>query len=269
MSVMKTFFHRLGSPPFVYHMAGVSLPWLSLVCMVLMIYGVVGGLFLAPPDMEQGDAFRIIYVHVPAAFLSLFIYTLMFASSVIYLIWRIKLADIVAKSSAAIGATYTIIALFTGALWGKPMWGTWWIWDARLTSELILLFLYLGYMGLRSAIREPKRSAHASAILAIVGMVDIPIIHFSVEWWATLHQGATLAKFARPSIAPQMLYPLLAMLGAFTLFYAVILCIRVRLEILKREQKALWVREWFVAREKTHKEICKDIQEDNRQGSKI
>jgi heme exporter protein C len=245
---MNTFLHRLGSPQVAYQMAGFCLPWFSIICVLMMIYGVVGGLFLAPPDAEQGDAFRMIYIHVPAAFLSLMIYSIIFINSVVYWVWHIKLADIVAKCSASVGATYTIIALFSGALWGKPMWGTWWIWDARLTSELILLFLYMGYMGLRNAIREPKRAAKASAILAVIGMVDIPIIHFSVEWWATLHQGATLAKFAKPSIAPEMLYPLLAMLGAFILFYAAILCVRVRLEILKRERKAQWVQEWFVAR---------------------
>lgn len=245
---MKKFLHRLGSPQFAYHLAGVCLPWLGLFCLALMIYGVVGGLFLAPIDNVQGDAFRIIYVHVPAAFLSLMIYAIIFVNSIIYLVWHIKVADIIAKTSASVGATYTVIALLTGALWGKPMWGTWWIWDARLTSELILLFLYMGYIGLRSGIREPVRAAKASAILAIIGMVDIPIIHFSVEWWATLHQGATLAKFAKPSIAPEMLYPLLAMLGAFVLFYAVLLCVRLRIEILKREWQTEWVREWFLLR---------------------
>jgi heme exporter protein C len=238
---MKNFIHRLGSPQVAYHIAGACIPWFSMICLGLMIYGVIGGLFFAPTDAVQGDAFRMIYIHVPAAFLSLMIYGIVFLNSVVYLVWHIKLADIVAKTSVSIGATYTIIALLSGALWGKPMWGTWWIWDARLTSELILLFLYMGYIGLRSAIREPKRAAKASAILAIIGMVDIPIIHFSVEWWATLHQGATLAKFAKPSIAPEMLYPLLAMLGAFVLFYALLLCVRVRLEILKRESQAAWV----------------------------
>jgi heme exporter protein C len=244
---MNHFLHRLGSPQVAYQMAGFCLPWVSIICVLMMIYGVVGGLFLAPPDAEQGDAFRMIYIHVPAAFLSLMIYGIIFVNSVVYLVWHIKLADITAKCSASVGATYTIIALFSGALWGKPMWGTWWIWDARLTSELILLFLYMGYMGLRNAIREPKRAAKASAILAVIGMVDIPIIHFSVEWWATLHQGATLAKFSKPSIAPEMLYPLLAMLGAFILFYAALLCVRVRVEILKRERKTQWVQAWFAA----------------------
>jgi len=231
MRVMDVF-HRLGSPKYCYQILGYCLPWVSLLCAGLMVYGVFGGLFLAPPDYQQGDGFRMIYIHVPAAFLSLMIYGIIFVSSVIYVVWHIKLADAVAKSSALLGATYTVIALFSGALWGKPMWGTWWIWDARLTSELILLFLYVGYMGLRSAIPNPKRAAQACAILAIVGMMDIPIIHFSVDWWATLHQGATLAKFAKPSIAPEMLYPLLAMIAGFGLFYAVIVSIRVRGDII-------------------------------------
>ncbi|HXH55650.1 MAG TPA: heme ABC transporter permease [Gammaproteobacteria bacterium] len=244
---MNRFLHRLGSLQVAYQMAGLCLPWFSTLCVLMMVYGVVGGLFLAPPDVEQGDAFRMIYIHVPSAFLSLMIYGVIFVNSVVYLVWHIKLADITAKCSASVGATYTIIALFSGALWGKPMWGTWWIWDARLTSELILLFLYMGYMGLRNAIREPKRAAKASAILAVIGMVDIPIIHFSVEWWATLHQGATLAKFSKPSIASEMLYPLLAMLGAFILFYVALLCVRVRVEILKRERKTQWVQAGFAA----------------------
>lgn len=245
---MKNFLHRFGSPQYAYQIAGICLPWFSMGCLALMIYGTVNGLFLAPMDAVQGDAYRMIYIHVPAAFLSLMIYAIIFVNSVIYLVWHIKLADIVAKTSASIGTIYTIIALLSGALWGKPMWGTWWIWDARLTSELILLFLYMGYIGLRGAIREPIRAAKASAILAIVGMVDIPIIHFSVEWWATLHQGATLVRFAKPSIAAEMLYPLLAMLGAFILFYISLLCVRIRLEILKREWKTEWVREWLVVR---------------------
>jgi heme exporter protein C len=226
---------------------GTIIPWLSIICTLLILYGVIGGLYLVPPDYQQGDAFRIIYVHVPAAFLSLAIYTTIFVNSVVYLIWRIKLADMIAQRSAALGATYTVIALFSGALWGKPMWGTWWIWDARLTSELILLFLYMGYMGLRSAIANPIRAAYASAILAVIGMIDIPIVHFSVEWWATLHQGATLAKLTKPSISTEMLYPLLGMIAAFTSFYIVLLCAQVRLEILKREFRTQWVRDVLCA----------------------
>ncbi len=218
---------------------------MSILCAALMLYGFFSGLYLAPADYQQGDGFRIIYIHVPTAFLSLAIYAFIALNSIIFLIWQIKLADILAKESAIIGALYTFIALISGSLWGKPMWGTWWIWDARLTSELILLFLYLGYIGLRSAIPEERRSGKAGAILAIVGMMDIPIIHFSVEWWSTLHQGPTLAKFAKPSIANEMLYPLLAMILAFALFYVVILLFRLRIEILKRNFHTQWLQQWL------------------------
>jgi len=228
-----------------HSMAGKLIPWFGGLCLLLLSYGVWAGLYVAPPDYQQGDGFRIIYVHVPAAFWSLGIYGVMFAGSVVFLLWRIKLADIIANTSASLGATYTVIALVTGAIWGKPMWGTWWIWDARLTSELILLFLYLGYMGLRSAIPDQDRSAKACAVLAIIGMVDIPIVHFSVEWWATLHQGPTLSRFAKPAIVSEMLYPLLAMIGAFFFFYVTVLCVRIRSKILKREWKTQWVGEWL------------------------
>jgi len=230
-----SYFYRLASPKVSYVLADRLLPWIASVAGILLLYGVIAGLFFAPVDYQQGDGFRMIYIHVPAAFLSLAIYSVIFISSVIYLIWHIKLADFCAKSSAGIGATYTLIALISGALWGKPMWGTWWIWDARLTSELILLFLYCGYLGLRSAIRDRERSAKAAAILAIAGMIDVPIVHFSVEWWATLHQGATLAKWARPSIDNDMLYPLLGMIAGFGFFYLTILCVRLRSDLLKRE----------------------------------
>lgn len=231
------------SPKYFYQFSGKLIPWFGMICMGLMVYGLWGGLLGAPKDYQQGDAFRMIYVHVPSAIFSLFIYTIIFANSVIYLIWRIKLADIIATASVLLGTIYTLIALITGAIWGKPMWGTWWIWDARLTSELILLFLYLGLMGLRSSIENTERAAKATAILAVVGMVDIPIIHFSVEWWNTLHQGATLSKLARPSIANEMLYPLLSMILAFFFFYITLLMVRVRSEILKRDWRMDWVRQ--------------------------
>jgi heme exporter protein C len=224
-----------------YFGAGKILPWLIGTCTLLSLYGIISGLYLAPPDYQQGEAFRIIYVHVPAAFLSLGVYAVMGVSSIVFLIWRIKIADLIAKNSASLGATFTLIALITGALWGKPMWGTWWIWDARLTSELILLFLYAGYMGLRSAIADPNRAAKGGAMLAVLGLVDIPIIHFSVEWWATLHQGPTLSKLAKPSIAPEMLDPLISLIFAFGFFYLSVLCLRLRSHILRQEVRCSWV----------------------------
>lgn len=212
-------------------MSGRILPFIWFFCILLFIYGLIAGLALAPSDYQQGEAYRIMYIHVPCAVLSLFIFMLMAISSSAYLIWHIKLADILAKVSAPLGAWFTFLSLVTGSLWGKPMWGTWWIWDARLTSELILLFLYLGVMGLRSAIRDPKISAKATAIFTLVGVIDIPIIHYSVYWWNTLHQKSTLLQLAKPTLAPSMLYPLLVMLGAFFLYYVAVILKRVRLEL--------------------------------------
>src|SRR5690349_14714923 len=238
---MKQFLHRLGSPQFAYNLAGACLPWLSLMCITLMIYGVVGGLFLAPTDRVQGDAFRMIYIHVPAAFLSLTIYAIIFVNSIIYLVWHIKVADIIAKTSASIGATYTFIALFTGALWGKPMWGTWWIWDARLTSELILLFLYIGFLSLHAAIEDVRRADRAAALLALVGAINVPIIYFSVKWWNTLHQGASVSMTRSPSMASIMLIGMLIMSMAAWMYAIGASFLRVRAIIAEREQGAQWL----------------------------
>lgn len=212
-----------------------------------MTYGIIAGLYFAPIDYQQKHAVKIMYIHVPCAILSLGIYTIIGISSFIYLIWKIKLADIIAAVSAPLGASITLVTLLTGAFWGKPMWGTWWVWDARLTSELVLLFLYLGYIGLRSALRDTQLAATACGILALVGLIDIPIIHYSVEWWHTLHQGASISKFAKPSIATPMLYPLLAMLAASYMFYILMLCINARHEILWRERNTTWVKNIFKA----------------------
>ncbi|HSX20113.1 MAG TPA: heme ABC transporter permease [Gammaproteobacteria bacterium] len=209
---------------------------------VFMSYGLLAGLFIAPIDYQQKEAMRIMYIHVPSAILSLSVYTIIGIASFIYLIWKIKLADIIAHVSAPFGAAATVLALVTGALWGKPMWGTWWVWDARLTSELILLFLYFGYMGLRSAIIDQRVASTVSAILAVVGLIDIPIIHFSVDWWNTLHQGASISRFAKPAIDNAMLYPLLSVLVAMYMLYIVIVCIKARYEILWRERGSKWVK---------------------------
>lgn len=209
----------------------------------LLSYGLLAALFVAPVDYLQKEAVRIMYVHVPCAILSLTIYTIIGIASVVFLVWKIKLADIIAQVSASFGAAVTFLALITGALWGKPMWGTWWVWDARLTSELILLFLYFGYIGLRSAVNNKQIAAKLCAILAVVGLIDIPIIHYSVNWWHTLHQGASITKFAKPSIAMGMLYPLVAVIFAMYLLYIAITCLRARTEILWRERNAKWVKE--------------------------
>ncbi|MCZ6579533.1 MAG: heme ABC transporter permease, partial [Gammaproteobacteria bacterium] len=197
----------------------------------------------APPDYQQGESYRSIFIHVPSAWMSLFIYMVMAACGGVILVWRMKIADIVLISSAPIGASFTFLALATGSLWGKPMWGTWWVGDARLTSELILLFLYLGVIGLHGAIEDKRIAARAIAILAIVGMVNIPIIHYSVEWWNSLHQGATVTKFDKPSIHWSMLIPLLLMALAFQVYYVLALLQSCRAELLQRERNNKWVEE--------------------------
>ena len=194
------FYHRMASPPHFYSFTDKLLPWFVVIFVLLVVAGLYGGLYLAPTDYQQGDSYRIIYIHVPAAWMSLLIYVVMAISGAIGLIWRMKIADVVAISSAPIGASFTLIALVTGSLWGKPMWGTWWVWDARLTSELILLFLYLGVISLYGAIEDKRTASRAVSILALVGVVNIPIIHYSVEWWNTLHQGPTVAKMGKPSM---------------------------------------------------------------------
>ncbi len=234
--------HRLASPPHFYGLAERMIPWFAMPGLLLIGYGAYAGLFVAPADYQQGDAFRIIYVHVPAAYLSMMAYMIMAISAGIGLIWRMKLAHAVAAAAAPLGAWFTFLALATGAIWGRPMWGTWWEWgDPRLTSELVLLFLYFGYMALRSAIDEIAKADRASAVLALVGAVNVPIIHFSVEWWSSLHQGPTLIRKGGPAIDAAMLYPLLAMILGFTLMFGALLLRRVRTEVLYRERRKRWV----------------------------
>jgi len=236
------FYHRMASPPHFYSFTNKLLPWLIVICILLLAYGLYAGLYLAPTDYQQGDSYRIIYLHVPAAWMSLFIYVLMALAGAISLIWRMKMAEVVMISSAPIGASFTFIALVTGSLWGKPMWGTWWVWDARLTSELILLFLYLGVISLYGAIEDKRTAARAVSILALVGVVNIPIIHYSVQWWNTLHQGPTVSKMDKPSIHVDMLIPLLVMAVAFKFYYVIAMLQRAKVEILKREQNTQWVK---------------------------
>jgi heme exporter protein C len=236
-----TWFHKLASPPHAYRISAGLMPWFAWPAAVSIVVGLYGGLVLAPADYQQGDAFRIVYVHAPSAWLSMMVYATMAVAAGIGLVWRIKLAHAVAAASAPVGASFTFLALATGAIWGKPMWGTWWVWDARLTSELILLFLYAGVMALRASIDDRDRADRAAAVLALVGVVNLPIIHYSVYWWNTLHQPATLTRIGKPSMAGDMLWPLLAMLLGFTLFYGAILLVRLRGEILRRERDASWL----------------------------
>lgn len=234
---------KFVSPKMFYQTSGVLLPWIYVLFAATFFYGLIAGLFIAPADYQQGDGFRIIYVHVPSAFTAMMIYAAMAFSALLTLVWRIKIAAIAMGVSARIGVWFNFLALVTGSIWGKPMWGTWWIWDARLTSMLILFFLYLGFIALQSVITDQQTKDRAGSVIALVGAINLPIIHYSVIWWNTLHQGPTLSRFAAPSIASSMLYPLLSMIAAFFLFYFLMLLIRMRSLILFREMKTDWVKE--------------------------
>jgi heme exporter protein C len=239
---MWEFLHQLGSPPHFWRLSGAMLPWFGWIALVLIAVGTVSGLWIAPPDYQQLDAFRIIYFHVPSAWLSQFGYIVMATAAAVGLVWRIKLAHAIAAACAPIGASFTAVALATGSIWGKPMWGTWWVWDARLTSTLVLLFLYFGYMALRAAIDDENRADRASALLAIIGVINIPIIKYSVEWWNTLHQPATISRLGKPAMDPSMLIPLLIMWLGFTFFFLAVLMVRTRAEIISRERNKKWLR---------------------------
>ncbi|MDH5631877.1 MAG: heme ABC transporter permease [Gammaproteobacteria bacterium] len=239
-------FSKYAAPVIFYPFAGKLIPWLGAITAILFGYGMYTGFFVAPADYQQGESYRIMFIHVPSAWMSMFIYVVMAVSGAIALAWKTRLSEILASACAPIGASFTFIALITGSLWGKPMWGTYWVWDARLTSELILLFLYLGYMALEASIDDPRRAARASAILALVGVINIPIIHFSVEWWNTLHQPASISsvsKAVKPSIHPSMLIPLLVMFVACKTYFFTVVLMRMRHIILVRERHTSWLRD--------------------------
>ncbi len=238
---MWKWFHRFGSPRWFYTNSTKWLPWLAVATAALLLTGMVWGLGFAPQDAKQGNSFRLIYIHVPAAFLALAGYYVMALSGAVGLIWKMKLADMVMKSAAPIGAALTFTALFTGAIWGKPTWGTYWVWDARITSMLILLFLYLGVVALQYSYSNKDAANKASAVLALVGMVNIPIIYKSVDWWYTLHQPATIKLTEASTIHPSMFKPLLLMIIGFYCFYALVLILNTRVEILRRERRTRWV----------------------------
>jgi heme exporter protein C len=248
---MWTWFHQLASPPTFFRFADILTPWLFAVAAVMLGVGCYAGLFLAPADYQQGDAFRIIYVHVPAAALSLSAYTFMAIAGGIALIWRMKLAECAVVAAAPVGGSFTALALVTGMLWGKPMWGAYWVWqDARLVSELILLFFYAGVVALNAAFNDRRSGARASAWLALVGVINVPIVHYSVQWWNTLHQGSTLLSFEGmrdPKMSSDMLWPLLMTLGGFFLFFAAVVLRRMQNEVLEREKNARWAQELLAA----------------------
>lgn len=218
------------------------LPYFVVLTLALIGGGIYFGIFDSPPDYQQGETVRIMYIHVPSAWMSIFIYMLLATAAGSFLIWRNPLSDMIARASAPIGASFAFITLLTGSLWGKPIWGTWWVWDARLTSMLILFFLYIGYIALANAFDNYERGSKSAAILAIIGVVNIPIIKFSVDWWNTLHQPASVVKLDGPAIHGSMLLPLLLMFFGFICYYLVMLAIRVKTEVIARKITRLQMR---------------------------
>jgi len=244
MSKLERFsWFRFSSPQTFYPLAGTLQPWFAAAATLLCAGGLYISFFVAPTDAQQGEAYRIIFIHVPAAWMSMFLYLVMGFWSGVGLVLNTRLSSMVATALAPTGALFTFIALWTGALWGKPTWGTWWVWDARLTSELILLFLYIGFMALQAAIDDPRRADKAGAVLALVGVINIPIIYFSVQWWSTLHQGASVSMKSAPSMATTMLLGMLIMALGFWMYSIAAVLARVRCVILERERHTEWVME--------------------------
>jgi heme exporter protein C len=234
---------RYAAPQLFYSLAGKMIPWLGALALLLTAVGLYLGLLVAPTDHQQGEAYRIIFVHVPAAWMSMIIYLAMAFWAAVGLMFNTRLASMLAVALAPSGAWMTFLALWTGALWGKPTWGTWWVWDARLTSELILLFLYIGFMSLHAAIDDERRADRAAAVLALVGVVNVPIIYFSVKWWNTLHQGASVSLAKAPSMAAIMLVGMLVMALAFWMYSIAVALARSRVIILERERNTRWARQ--------------------------
>ncbi len=236
-------FWRYAAPHSFYPLAGRLAPMFFAAAVVLALVGLYIGFFVAPTDFQQGESYRIIFIHVPSAWMSMFIYLVMAFWCIIGLVFNTRLSFMMASALAPTGALMTFVALWTGSLWGRPTWGTWWAWDARMTSELILLFLYIGFMSLHAAIDEARKADRASALLALVGVVNVPIIYFSVKWWNTLHQGASIGLTRAPSMAAVMLWGMLIMALAFWAYCIGAALVRVRAVILEREANAAWIKE--------------------------
>jgi len=234
---------RFANPNKFMKLAKTITPWAAWSTLVLLAAGLYLGLFASPADYQQGETVRMMYVHVPSAWMAMFCYVGVAISSAVGLIWKHPLADLAAKATSPVGAAFCFLALLTGSLWGKPMWGTWWVWDARLTSMLILLFLYLGHMALLSAFDDQTRAMRAASILALVGVINIPIIKWSVDWWNTLHQPASVVKMDGPAVHPDMLWPLLLMAVGYTTFYIWIAMLRIRREIIANKIRAIRLRQ--------------------------
>lgn len=252
MNILTLWFHKFGSPPTFYRVTKMLSPWLFGAAVLIGLVGIYGGLVLAPADYQQSDAYRIIFIHVPCAWMGLFAYIFMAVNGFIALVWRIKISEILAMASAPVGAFFTAITLATGSIWGKPMWGTWWTWDARLTSELVLLFLFLGVIGLYNAIEDRRQAARAAAFLALVGIVNVPIVHFSVTWWNTLHQGSTVRLLGPSRIDSSMLWPLLLLALATHIWFFASVFARARVSLLELEGGKEWAREIAVGTEQGH-----------------
>ena len=236
---MSSFFDRYANPTRFMRLATAIVPWTAAATLLLLGSGLYFALFDSPADYQQGESVRIMYVHVPSAWLAMAGYSTVAIASAFALIWKHPLADLVARAASPVGACFALLCLVTGSLWGKPMWGTWWAWDARLTSVLILFFLYLGHMALLNAFDDTARGARAAAILALAGFVNVPVIKFSVDWWNTLHQPASISKMGMPSIDPHMLVPLMLMALGYTTFFVTVLLVRVKGEILSAKIRAL------------------------------
>jgi len=239
---MWTFFHKLGSPPWLYRISGIILRWLVPAAVLGLMVGATWGLLYTAPDFRQGNSYRIIYIHVPAAVVALAGYYVMAIAGAVHLIWKMKIADMAMMAAAPVGAALTFIALVTGSIWGKPTWGAWWVWDARITSMLILLFLYLGVIALYEAYDNKAAASRACAVLSLVGTVNIPIIYKSVDWWYSLHQPASIKFTGESTIDSSMLWPLLVCIVSFYALFTCCLLANMRVEIIQREARTNWVR---------------------------
>ena len=243
----------MGSPPLFFQWSSKALPWLAIISIIVFSIGMVWGIFYSPTDYKQGDVYRIIYIHVPSAILGQSILMFMAICGFITVVWRVKISGMLIKSAASIGASFTLIALITGSIWGKPTWGTWWVWDARLTSTLILFFIYAAIIGLHSSLDDKTKADRAISILSLVGIAIIPIIKKSVDWWYTLHQPSTFTLSSAPSMAPDMYQPLLVCVLGFYLIFAFLLTMNLRAEIVFREKNKTWVSKQYLNRQKNDK----------------
>jgi heme exporter protein C len=243
MSKRRINWYKYAAPANFYPLAGAILPWFTVLAAALFIVGLYVGFFVAPTDFQQGESYRIIFIHVPAAWMGMFLYILMAVYAGIGWAFNARLASMMATAISTTGAIFTLISLITGSLWGRPAWGVWWVWDARMTSTLILMFLYIGFISLQSSIDDPRRADRAGAVLALVGLVNIPIIYFSVQWWNTLHQGATIRLVGKPTMAPPMLAAMFIMMGACWVYSIAVVLARVRCIIVERERDAPWLAE--------------------------